>query len=83
MAGPAPRRYFPAMPTADAIHRSIHRTLSGERRLAIAADMSAAARDLFLARLRQQHADWSERRLVQEWVRLVHGLDLGALTRPR
>jgi hypothetical protein len=64
------------MAVAETIQRSIHRALTGDQRLSIAADMSLAARELFLARLRQQHPQWSNRRLVAEWVRQVHGVDL-------
>lgn len=65
------------MSPAEQIQREIHRALSGPQHLQIAAAMSEAVRELFLARLRQAHPEWAPRKLVHEWVRVVHGIDLG------
>lgn len=47
----------------------IQRQLTGPERLLLAMDMSAAARELLLTRLRHQHPDWTDRLLKQELLR--------------
>ncbi|MGH7563405.1 MAG: hypothetical protein ACREK5_03165 [Gemmatimonadota bacterium] len=56
-------------PEAEAIQTSIHRQLSGADRLRMALEMSLAARELSLSRLRSQHPDWSELELKRELLR--------------
>jgi len=54
-------------PTAAELQTRIHRRLGGVARLKLAMDMSTYVREL--ARLRQQHPDWSERALKRELIR--------------
>lgn len=54
---------------AAALQASIHRRLTGSQRLRVALDMSLAARELSLTRLRRQHPDWSELDLKRELLR--------------
>jgi hypothetical protein len=60
-------------PTAAAIQADIHRRMTGEQRLALAVEMSLAARELALTRLRLEHPDWSERELKLELLRYAFG----------
>lgn len=55
--------------TAAAIQTEILRKLGGSERFLIAVEMSLAARELSLARLRRQHPEWSEAELRWELVR--------------
>jgi len=56
---------------AASVQTNVHRRLSGAERLRIAFDMSVTARAFALARLRQEHSDWSERELLLELVRMA------------
>lgn len=56
-------------PTASALQTRIHRGLTGTTRLQIAMEMSLAAREMSLARLRCQHPEWSDSELKRELVR--------------
>lgn len=56
-------------PAAAALQTSIHRRLTGADRLRLALEMSIAARELALTRLRRQHPDWSESDLKRELLR--------------
>lgn len=56
-------------PTVAALQARIHRSLTGCERLRIAIEMSLAARELSLARLRRQHPEWSDAELRRELVR--------------
>lgn len=60
---------------ADALQREIQRRLGGPSRLRLALDMSVAARALALARLRQQHPDYSELELKKALLRLMFAAD--------
>jgi hypothetical protein len=60
-------------PEAAQIQASIHRRMTGEERLRLAVEMSVAARELTLARLRAQHPDWSDRELKRELLRYAFG----------
>ena len=54
---------------AAALQARIHQSLTGVERLALAWDMSVTAHDLALARLRAQHAEWSEQDCRRELLR--------------
>lgn len=56
-------------PTAAALQTRIHRRLPGTIRLQVAMEMSLAAREMSLARLRRQHPEWSDAELKRELVR--------------
>lgn len=56
---------------ADEIQRSILRSMSCSERLRLACDMSDMAHDLCLARIRQQHPDWTEAEVIREMVRVA------------
>ena len=60
---------------ADALQRAIQQRLGGPLRLRLALDMSIAARALALARLRQQHPDYSELELKKALLRLMFAAD--------
>ncbi|MET0397592.1 MAG: hypothetical protein ABW277_12255 [Longimicrobiaceae bacterium] len=47
--------------------------MTGDERLRLAVEMSVAARELTLARLRAQHPDWSDRELKRELLRYAFG----------
>lgn len=53
------------------IQLRVLRGLSGERRLALALEMSLFARSLLLARLRSERPDWTEDQLKLEALRLT------------
>jgi hypothetical protein len=55
--------------SALAIQVDIHRRMSGVERLRLACEMSDAARELALTRLRAEHPDWSGRQLARELAR--------------
>ncbi len=48
---------------------AIHRRMSGDQRLRLACEMSDAARELALTRLRETHPDWTSRQMVHELLR--------------
>ena len=50
---------------AAIVQASIHRRLSGQERIRIAIDMSDLARRLLRARLKQDHPDWDQTRILQ------------------
>lgn len=54
---------------AAAIQLRVLRALAPERRLALAVDMSLAARALLAARLRHEHAGWPEAAIAGEVLR--------------
>jgi hypothetical protein len=56
-------------PSALAVQVDIHRRMSGIERLRLACEMSDAARELALTRLRSAHPDWSSRQLARELTR--------------
>jgi hypothetical protein len=56
-------------PTAKALQIKIQRRLSGVERLCLAFEMSLAAREMSLARLRRQHPEWSDAELNRELLR--------------
>jgi hypothetical protein len=56
---------------AASLQASVHRRMSGAERFRIALDMSLTARAFTVARLRQEHSDWSDRRLMLELVRMA------------
>ena len=60
-------------PEAAALQISIQRKLTGAERLQLALDMSYAARELALARLRREHPDWSDWELKRELLRYAFG----------
>ena len=53
-------------PAAQAIQVKVQRSLPGAKRLMIALEMSLAARELSLVRLRRQHPEWSDAELKCE-----------------
>jgi len=53
---------------------AVFRAMSGAERLRIASGMFASTRRMILSHLRDQHADWDERRIQAEATRrLSHG----------
>lgn len=56
-------------PAAEEMQLAMHRRLTGEQRLALAAEMSRLARELLLARLRHEHANWTSGELTRELLR--------------
>ena len=56
-------------PEAQAVQTEIHRKMTPVQRLEIAFEMSLAARELALARLRMEHPDWTEKQLQREILR--------------
>ncbi|HEX8273073.1 MAG TPA: hypothetical protein VF615_10575 [Longimicrobiaceae bacterium] len=58
---------------AAEIQDGIHRRMTGAERLRLAVEMSIAARELTLARLRAQHPEWSDRELKRELLRYAFG----------
>ncbi len=60
-------------PEAAEIQASIYRRMTGAERLRLAVEMSMAARELALARLRAEHPDWSDRELKRELLRYAFG----------
>ncbi len=57
---------------------AIHRRMTGVERLRIAIDMSLAAREFALARLRAEHPGWDEDRVAAALIRLIYGLSPSA-----
>jgi len=49
---------------------AIYRSMTPERRLALAESLCWTAREMKAAWLRSQHADWSESQISQEVVRI-------------
>jgi hypothetical protein len=58
-------------PAAASLQLEILRGLPAERRLGLAVEMSLAARDLLVARLRSEHPDWSADQLRLGALRLT------------
>jgi len=56
---------------AATVQASVHRRLSGAERFRIALDMSLTARAFAIARIRQEHPDWTERKLTLELLRIA------------
>jgi hypothetical protein len=56
-------------PAAEEMQLAIQRRLTGEQRLALAVEMSRLARDLLLARLRHEHANWTSEELTRQVLR--------------
>ena len=56
-------------PKAREIQIGIYQRMTGAQRLALALDMSDTLRRLALARLRQEHPDWTEWELKRELLR--------------
>ncbi|MCX6376337.1 MAG: hypothetical protein NTU88_09960 [Armatimonadetes bacterium] len=56
-------------PEALAAQTEVYRKMTPVQRLEIAFDMSLAARELSLARLRMEHPDWTEKQLQREILR--------------
>jgi len=54
---------------ADRLQLDIQRRLTGAERLRLAFEMSDLARELYRARLRQQHPDWTDEQVTREIVR--------------
>jgi hypothetical protein len=55
-------------PSALAVQLRIQRAMSGEQRLLMAFEMSLFARELARARIRREHPDWTESRILLELV---------------
>jgi hypothetical protein len=51
------------------VQTGIHRRLSGPERLELAFQLSLAAREMSLARLRKAHPEWSDAQLKRELLR--------------
>lgn len=62
-------------PEAAEIQASIYRSMTGAEKFRLAVEMSMAARELTLARLRAEHPDWSEWELKRELLRYAFGSD--------
>lgn len=60
-------------PAAQAIQDEIHRRMSGEERLKLAMEMSDMARAFAVARLRQEHPDWTEWEIKRQLLRYAFG----------
>ncbi len=58
-------------PTAEAIQFAVQRRLGGAERLAIAIEMSLAARELALARIRMERPEASQAEIRRELLRLA------------
>jgi hypothetical protein len=58
---------------AAEIQDGIHRRMTGAEKFRFAVEMSVAARELTLARLRAEHPDWSEWELKRELLRYAFG----------
>ena len=58
-------------PAAQAVQLELHRAMSGERKIALAYEMSMFARELNRARLRQEHPEWKEAEIARELLRLA------------
>ncbi len=56
-------------PKVQAMQDEILRRMSGAERMELAFEMSMAARELSLTRLRQQHPEWTEGELKGELLR--------------
>ena len=55
-------------PSAQAVQLRVQRAMSGEQRLLMAFEMSLFARELAKARIRREHPDWTESRILLELV---------------
>ena len=53
-------------PEAEAVQLRVLRSLSDERRLIMALDLSEFLRAMAKARIRQEHPDWTERQVIRE-----------------
>jgi hypothetical protein len=73
MRGPCGGSLTDTSPEAAALQISIQRSLTGIERLRLALEMSCAARELALARLRREYPDWSEWELKMELLRYAFG----------
>jgi hypothetical protein len=58
-------------PDAQAVQFQVQRAMSGEQRLLMAFEMSMFARELAATRIRQEHPEWGEVRVVRELIRLA------------
>lgn len=58
-------------PEAQAVQLAIHRSMTGERKIALAYEMSMFGRELNRARLRQEHPEWTEAQIARELLRLA------------
>ncbi|HVI09667.1 MAG TPA: hypothetical protein VND65_15365 [Candidatus Binatia bacterium] len=58
-------------PKAQAVQDEIHRSMPGEQKMALAYEMSMAARELNRSRLLREHPDWSEKQIARELLRLA------------
>jgi hypothetical protein len=58
---------------AAEIQDGIHRRMTGAEKFRLAVEMSVAARELTLARLRTEHPDWAEWELKRELLRYAFG----------
>jgi hypothetical protein len=63
--------YSDTSPAAQAVQLEILRTMSGERRILLAFEMSLFARELAKEGIRREHPDWPEERVDRELLRLA------------
>jgi hypothetical protein len=56
---------------AQAVQLNLHRSMSGERKIALAYEMSMFGRELNRSRLRQEHPEWKEKEITRELLRLA------------
>ena len=56
---------------ARAVQLELHRAMTGERKIALAYEMSMFGRELNRARLRQEHPEWTEAQIARELLRLA------------
>lgn len=73
----------PADTTAEAwqVHLETLRRLTGPERVAMAFEMSAAARDLSEAGIRHRHPDWDDRQVQDALMELLLGHELADAVR--
>lgn len=57
--------------SARSVQLMIYKSMSGEQLLALAFTMSDFARELAKQGIRDQHPDWSEKRVLRELIRLA------------
>jgi hypothetical protein len=77
LSGELPAWYHFCVPISDtssaaqAVQLNIHRSMSGERKIALAYEMSMFGRELNRSRLRQEHPEWTEAQIARELLRLA------------
>ena len=62
---------FDTSPEAAAVQLRVLKAMSSEQRFLIALNMSESLRATARKRIQQEHADWSEREVIRELLRLA------------